>query len=65
MTIFVRDGALLWKVVAGEEVSAAASGDRHEMKDALVESLLNGPHTVLPAKQWLFAGAKAMVENLL
>lgn len=42
-----------------------ASGDPHKLMDALAESLLDGPNTVLPAKQQLFAGTKPMVENLL
>mmetsp|Transcript_10390 Transcript_10390/g.25136 ORF Transcript_10390/g.25136 Transcript_10390/m.25136 type:complete len:243 (-) Transcript_10390:708-1436(-) len=49
----------------GREASAAASGDPQKLMDALAESLLDGPHTVLPAKQQLFAGVKPMVENLL
>ena len=49
----------------GREASAAASGDPHKLMDALAESLLDGPYTVLPAKQQLFAGVKPMVENLL
>jgi len=47
------------------EASAAASGDPHKLMDALAESLLDGPYTVLPAKQQLFAGIRPMVENLL
>jgi len=50
----------------GREASAAASGDPHRLMDAVAESLLeNGPCTVLPAKQQLFAGVRPMVENLL
>jgi hypothetical protein len=49
----------------GREASAAASGDPHKLMDALAESLLDGPYTVLPAKQQLFAGVQPMVENLL
>ena len=48
----------------GREASAAASGDPHKLMDALAESLLDGPYTVLPAKQQLFAGVKPIVENL-
>ncbi len=49
----------------GREASAAVSGDPHKLMDALAESLLDGPYTVLPAKQQLFAGVRPMVENLL
>ena len=49
----------------GREASSAASGDPHKLMDALAESLLDGPYTVLPAKQQLFAGVRPMVENLL
>ena len=49
----------------GREASSAASGDPNKLMDALAESLLDGPYTVLPAKQQLFAGVRPMVENLL
>eukprot|EP00531_Pseudo-nitzschia_arenysensis_P008046 CAMPEP_0116134668 /NCGR_PEP_ID=MMETSP0329-20121206/10774_1 /TAXON_ID=697910 /ORGANISM="Pseudo-nitzschia arenysensis, Strain B593" /LENGTH=237 /DNA_ID=CAMNT_0003629405 /DNA_START=190 /DNA_END=906 /DNA_ORIENTATION=+ len=49
----------------GREASAAVSGDPFKLMDALAESLLDGPYTVLPSKQQLFAGVKPMVENLL
>mmetsp|Transcript_20772 Transcript_20772/g.42241 ORF Transcript_20772/g.42241 Transcript_20772/m.42241 type:complete len:336 (+) Transcript_20772:119-1126(+) len=52
-------------VLQGREASAAQSGDPHKLMDALAESLLEGPYTVIPAKQQLFAGVRPMVENLL
>jgi hypothetical protein len=39
--------------------------DPNKLMDTIAESLLDGPYTVLPAKQHLFAGVKPMVENLL
>ena len=48
-----------------QEATAAASGDPHKLMDAVAESLLDGPYTILPAKQQLFKGAKPMVENLM
>ncbi len=62
MELVVEDPA---SSLRGREASAAASGDPHKLMDALAESLLDGPYTVLPAKQQLFAGVKPMVENLL
>eukprot|EP00536_Pseudo-nitzschia_multiseries_P005754 jgi/Psemu1/296002/fgenesh1_pm.112_\ len=49
----------------GREAAAAQSGDPHQLMDALAESLLEGPYTVIPGKQQLFAGVRPMVENLL
>mmetsp|Transcript_47272 Transcript_47272/g.48109 ORF Transcript_47272/g.48109 Transcript_47272/m.48109 type:complete len:126 (+) Transcript_47272:1380-1757(+) len=52
--------------VTSSAVAAAGSGnDPHKLLDDIAESLLDGPYTVLPAKQKLFAGVKPMVENLL
>jgi hypothetical protein len=62
MELVVDDAA---SKLRGREASAAASGDPHKLMDALAESLLDGPYTVLPAKQQLFAGVRPMVENLL
>lgn len=62
MEIVVPDAS---SKLRGREASAAASGDPHKLMDALAESLLDGPYTVLPAKQQLFAGVRPMVENLL
>ena len=61
----VVDDASSQQLLQGREASAAASGDPHKLMDALAESLLDGPYTVLPAKQQLFAGVRPMVENLL
>jgi len=61
----VVDDASSQHLLQGREASAAASGDPHKLMDALAESLLDGPYTVLPAKQQLFAGVRPMVENLL
>merc|ERR1712161_146832 len=46
-------------------VAAGSGNDPHKLLDDIAESLLDGPYTVLPAKQKLFAGVKPMVENLL
>lgn len=62
MELVVEDSS---SKLRGREASSAASGDPHKLMDALAESLLDGPYTVLPAKQQLFAGVKPMVENLL
>mmetsp|Transcript_2796 Transcript_2796/g.6245 ORF Transcript_2796/g.6245 Transcript_2796/m.6245 type:complete len:264 (+) Transcript_2796:242-1033(+) len=62
MDLAVADTA---NTLRGREAAAAASGDPHKLMDALAESLLDGPYTVLPAKQQLFAGVRPMVENLL
>ena len=61
----VVDDVSSQQLLRGREASAAASGDPHKLMDALAESLLDGPYTVLPAKQQLFAGVQPMVENLL
>ena len=53
---------------AGGATTTSAGGvavDPNKLMDTIAESLLDGPHTVLPAKQQLFAGVKPMVENLL
>jgi len=53
---------------AGGATTTSAGGvavDPNKLMDTIAESLLDGPYTVLPAKQQLFAGVKPMVENLL
>ena len=62
MELVVEDKA---STLQGREASSAASGDPHRIMDALAETLLDGPYTVLPAKQQLFSGVRPMVENLL
>jgi len=75
-TVYDRLAALPWErldlfaadeasELQGREAAAAQSGDPHQLMDALAESLLEGPYTVIPGKQQLFAGVRPMVENLL
>ena len=53
------------RLLQGRELAAALSGDPHKLMDALAESLLDGPYTVVPARQQLFAGVRPMVETLM